>query len=212
MSSVEFEVAPEVLLLPSSADPALEQSFRRVAVEGKFLAAGGRPFFARGVTYGAFRPDGAGREYADEQLIERDFAQMAAMGINTVRIPHTVPPRCLLDIAAAHGLRVMVGLAAEQAAGYLIDRNLPRDFANRFRAKIRLCAAHPALLCVALGNEIMASQARWLGYRRIARYLHWLYTIVKEEDPNATVTYVNYPTTEYLELPFLDVVSFNVYL
>ncbi len=26
------------------------------------------------------------------------------------------------------------------------------------------------------------------------------------------MTYVNYPSTEYLELPFLDFVSFNVYL
>jgi O-antigen biosynthesis protein len=168
--------------------------------------------YVRGVTYGAFQPDEAGGEYADYQLIDRDFAQMGALGINTVRIPHTVPPRSLLDIAAKHGLRVMVGLSAEQSAGYLIDGNLPRDFVNRFRAKVRLCAGHPALLCVALGNEIMASQARWVGYRRITRFLHWLYTIVKEEDPDPIITYVNYPTTEYLELPFLDVVSFNVYL
>src|SRR5262249_57941003 len=28
----------------------------------------------------------------------------------------------------------------------------------------------------------------------------------------ALVTYVNFPTTEYLELPFLDFVAFNVYL
>jgi len=205
-------------LAPASFQPVLVRdrglrgSFNRTVVDGKFFSVDGKPFFVRGITYGAFEPDEAGREYADDRLIERDFAQMAAIGINTVRIPHTVPPRCLLDIAAAQGLRVMVGLAAEQAAGYLIDRNLPRDFANRFRAKIRLCAAHPALLCVALGNEIMASQARWLGYRRITRYLHWLFTIVKEEDPDAIVTYVNYPTTEYLELPFLDVVAFNVYL
>src|SRR5215469_18852161 len=205
-------LAPAGFLPVLVRDPGLRGSSNRAVVDGKFFSVDGEPFFVRGITYGAFEPDEAGREYADHRLIERDFAQMAAMGINTVRIPHTVPPRCLLDIAAAHGLRVMVGLAAEQAAGYLIDRNLPRDFANRFRAKIRLCAAHPALLCVALGNEIMASQARWLGYRRIARYLHWLFTIVKEEDPDATVTYVNYPTTEYLEVPFLDVVSFNVYL
>jgi glycosyltransferase involved in cell wall biosynthesis len=187
-------------------------SFNRTVVDGKFLSADGEPFFVRGVTYGAFRPEEASREYTDDRRIKRDFAQMAALGINTVRIPHTVPPRSLLDIAATHGLRVMVGLSAEQSAGYLIDRNLPRDFTDRFRAKVRLCFGHPALLCVALGNEIMASQARWLGYRRITRYLHWLYTIVKEEDPDAIVTYVNYPTTEYLELPFLDVVSFNVYL
>jgi len=57
----------------------------------------------------------------------------------------------------------MVGLAAEQGAGYLIDGKLPGDFAARFRAKIRVCADHPALLCFALGNEIPAAQARWLN-------------------------------------------------
>jgi len=183
-----------------------------VVVEGKFLAAGGEPFFVRGVTYGAFRADERGHEYTDARLVERDFAHMARLGINTVRIPHTVPPWSLLDTAQWHGLRVMVGLGAEQAAGYLIDGKLPGDFAARFRAKVRVCAGHPALLCFALGNEIMASQARWLGRRRVTRYLHRLYMIAKEEDPDAIITYVNYPTTEYLDLPFLDMVSFNVYL
>jgi glycosyltransferase involved in cell wall biosynthesis len=211
-NSSKSNIAPAILRPILSSSPVLRQSFNRTLVDGKFLSADGEPFFVRGVTYGAFRPDETGREYADDRLIERDFAQMAAFGINTVRIPHTMPPRSVLDIAAGLGLRVMVGLSAEQTAGCLIDRNLPRDFVAYFRAKVRLCAGHPALLCVALGNEIMASQARWLGCRRITRYLHWLYTIVKEEDPDAIVTYVNYPTTEYLELPFLDVVSFNVYL
>ena len=35
---------------------------------------------------------------------------------------------------------------------------------------------------------------------------------MKREDPGALVTYVNYPTTEYLELPFVDFLAFNVYL
>ena len=96
----------------------------RTSIDGKFLSAGGETFFVRGITYGAFRPDENGREYTHDGLIERDFTQMAALGINTVRIPHTVPPRSLLDIAARHGLRVMVGLSAEQAAGYLIDGKL----------------------------------------------------------------------------------------
>ena len=35
---------------------------------------------------------------------------------------------------------------------------------------------------------------------------------MRREDPGALLTYVNYPTTEYLELPFVDFVAFNVYL
>src|SRR6516162_4230320 len=116
----------------------------RTSIDGKFLSAGGETFFVCGVTYGAFRPDESGREYADDRLIEQDFTQMSALGINTVRIPHTVPTRMLLDMAARHGLRVMVGLAAEQAAGHLIDGNLPRDFVDRYRVKVRICAGHPA--------------------------------------------------------------------
>src|SRR6516162_5851851 len=212
MSITEAYIVPEVLPAVGSLDRSLVPLLGRTSVDGKFLSADSKTFYVRGVTYGAFTPDEAGREYADDPLIEHDFAQMAKLGINTVRIPHTVPPRSLLDIAALHGLRVMVGLSAEQSAGYLIDRKLPGDFADRFRAKVRVCAGHPALLCLALGNEIMASQARWLGRRRVTRYLQSLYKIVKKEDPQAIVTYVNYPTTEYLELPFLDLVSFNVYL
>src|SRR5207253_5607286 len=80
------------------------------------------------------------------------------------------------------------------------------------RAKVRECVGHPALLCYALGNEIPAPMARWLGRRKIERYLERLYRAVKAEDPDGLVTYVNYPTTEYLHLPFLDLVCFNVYL
>jgi O-antigen biosynthesis protein len=208
----QLSVAPADVQPVFSGAPGLRGSSNRVLVDGKFLSVDGEPLFVRGVTYGAFQPDDTGREYADDRLIERDFTQMAALGINTVRIPHTVPPRSLLDAAERHGLLVMVGLSAEQSAGYLIDGKLPGDFEARFRDNIRICAGHPALFCFALGNEIPAAQVRWLGRRRVTRYLKWLYAIVREEDPQALVTYVNYPTTEYLELPFLDLVSFNVYL
>jgi len=185
----------------------------RPHVRGKFLFAGDEKFYVRGVTYGAFQPDASGHEYHDPNVIERDFAQMAANGINTVRIPHTMPPRSLLGAARRHGLRVMVGLSAEQYLGFLIDRKKSlADIEALVRAKVRECAGHPALLCYALGNEIPSTMARWLGRRKIERYLKRLCRVIKEEDPDGLVTYVNYPTTEYLQLPFLDLVCFNVYL
>ncbi len=196
---------------PVSASPL--RSTPRPCVRGKFLFVGDEKLYVRGVTYGAFTPDAAGNEYHDLATVERDFALMAANGINAVRIPHTTPPRALLDIASRHGLRVMVGLSAEQYVGYLIDRppGAP-DVEALIRNKVRACAGHPALLCYALGNEIPALMARWLGRRKVERYLERLYRIVKQEDPEGLVTYVNYPTTEYLRLPFLDFVCFNVYL
>jgi GT2 family glycosyltransferase len=183
-----------------------------VTARGKFLYAGDGKFYVRGVTYGAFEPDPRGKEYHDLEKIERDFADMAAVGINAVRIPHTVPPRSLLDAASRHGLRVMVGLSAEQYVGYLIDRKKAPDVEGAIREKVRSCSGHPAILCYSLGNEIQAPVVRWLGRERVERYLRHLYEAVKEEEPFALVTYVNYPTTEYLQLPFLDLVSFNVYL
>jgi glycosyltransferase involved in cell wall biosynthesis len=187
-------------------------SYQRPRAAGKFLYLGNEKLWIRGVTYGAFRPDMHGNEYHNLDVIERDFAQMAANGLNAVRIPHTVPPRSLLDAAQQYGLRVMVGLSAEQHIGFLIDKKDTPDIEEVVRVKVQSCAGHPALLCYALGNEISASLLRWLNRSRVERYLQRLYRIIKSEDPDGLVTYVNYPTTEYLQLPFLDLVCFNVYL
>ena len=186
---------------------------KRPHVAGKFLFIGDEKFYVKGVNYGAFRPDPEKREYRNADQIERDFAQMRAHGINTVRIPHTMPPCSLMDAALRHGLRVMVGLSAEQYVGYLVDTQKARpDLEAIVREKVRTIQGHPGLLCYCIGNEIAASVARWLGRRRVERYLRCLHDAIKAEDPEGIVTYVNYPSTEYLQLPFLDLVCFNVYL
>ena len=184
----------------------------RPRVQGKFLFVGSEKLYVRGVTYGAFRPDVSGREYTNLERIASDFRSIAENGFNAVRIPHTNPPCELLDIAQRRGLWVMGGLSCEQSVGYLIDRGHTPDLERQIRHKVSSCAEHPALLCYALGNEIPGSVARWLGPKRIERYLRRMFEVVKEEDPDGIVTYVNYPTTEYLQLDFLDLLAFNVYL
>jgi O-antigen biosynthesis protein len=183
----------------------------RPVVRGKFLFIGAEKFYLRGVTYGTFQSDEQGVECLDPEVVERDFGQMAAHNINTVRV-YTVPPRWLLDAAQRHGLRVMVGLPWEQHVAFLETKAQAHAIEARVRAGVQACAGHPAVLCFTIGNEIPTSLVRWYGARRVAAFLKRLYRAVKAEDPQALVTYVNYPSTEYLKLPFLDFVCFNVYL
>jgi GT2 family glycosyltransferase len=206
------EVCADAPLLSADGRANVAQARARPRVHGKFLFVGEEKLYVRGVTYGAFEPDPAGREYHDLEVIDRDFALMAESGVNAVRIPHTMPPRVLLDAAEHHGLKVMVGLSAEQHAGYLADGRDASDLERAVRDKVAAVAGHPAILCYALGNEIEPTLARWVGRRTIERCLERLYEAVKDEDPGGIVTYVNYPTTEYLDLPFLDLLAFNVYL
>jgi glycosyltransferase involved in cell wall biosynthesis len=184
---------------------------RRPQVKGKFFFVGDEKLYVRGVTYGTFKPDEYGNGFQDPEVVGKDFAQMAANGINLVRI-YTAPPKWLLDIALRYRLYVMLGLPWEQHVTFLDSRKTARSIENRIRTMIREIASHRALFCYVIGNEIPSSIVRWHGRRKIQRYLKRLYTIAKKEDPDGLVTYVNYPTTEYLELPFLDFHCFNVYL
>jgi len=106
----------------------------------------------------------------------------------------------------------MVGLPWEQHIAFLDDKKRARAIEERVRKGVRACAGHPAVLCYAIGNEIPASIVRWYGHGRVEQYLERLYQAAKAEDPEGLVTYVNYPSTEYLQLPFVDLVCFNVYL
>lgn len=183
----------------------------RPDARGKFVFEGNEKIWLRGVTYGPFCPDEHGSEYHIPEQAARDFAMMAAHGINAIRT-YTVPPRWLLDVAAQQGLHVLVSLPWEQHVAFLEDKELCRKIRDKVQAGARSCAGHPALLGLAIGNEIPASIVRWHGPERTAKFLEELYSVAKTEDPETLVTYVNYPSTEYLLLPFLDLVSFNVYL
>jgi GT2 family glycosyltransferase len=106
----------------------------------------------------------------------------------------------------------MVGMWWEQFTTFLDDGARARRIVQKMRADVAGLAGHPAVLCFVLANEIPGAIVRWHGKSRIESFIRRLYETVKSEDPGALVTYVNFPTTEYLELPFLDFVAFNLYL
>jgi GT2 family glycosyltransferase len=192
------------------AEPARTSATARPEVRGKFIFADGRKLFIRGVTYGPFTPAADGCLYHDRETVAADFAGIAHVGANAVRT-YTVPPRWLLDVAHEHGLRVMVGFGWEQHITFLDERKRRKAIEAQVRDGVRQCAGHPAVLSYTIGNEIPSPIVRWYGPERIERFLGHLYKAVKQEEPGALVSYVNYPTTEYLKPPG-DFVCFNVFL
>jgi glycosyltransferase involved in cell wall biosynthesis len=183
----------------------------RPTIQGKFIYAGGKKIYIKGVTYGTFRPDENGNDHYDPAVVAADFAQMRDAGINAIRV-YSVPPVWFLNAALEFGLYVMVGLAWEQHVAFLDIRNRQNEIVKRVRNAVKSCGGHPAILCFTIGNEIPSNIVRWLGPKRVTQFLKRLYWAVKQEDPQALVTYVNFPSTEYLDLSFVDFFCFNVYL
>lgn len=183
----------------------------RPKITGKFITVNNEKFYVKGVTYGTFQPDAEGIQFPPREIIEMDFYLMALYGINTIRT-YTTPPVYLLDIALKNGLKVMIGLPWEQHITFLDSPERISSILNKVKQYVSSCVNHPAILCYAIGNEIPAPIVRFYGNKKIEAFLHRLYKVVKKIDPEGLVTYVNYPTTEYLHLPFLDFDCFNVYL
>ena len=174
------------------------------------LVAGER-FRIKGVSYGTFAPSALGDQLPDTATARRDFAAMAALGVNTIRA-YTAPRTELVDEAAGHGLRIMVGLPWTQHVAFLDHARTERAIRRQVLSRVKALEAYPAAFLFALGNEIPAGVVRWHGPRRIERFLRELYEEAKGAAPERLFTYVNFPPTEFLDLSCFDVSAFNVYL
>lgn len=182
----------------------------RPYIHGRSIVQGDRKLHIRGTTYGTFRGD-EGTHFPAPARVREDFAAMADAGANALRT-YVAPPPWLLDTAAERGLHVMVGLPWEQHVAFLDEPARAKQIEARVSEQVRACAGHPAILCYAIGNEIPAPIVRWNGKKRTERFLERVFWSAKAADPEGLFTYVNYPSTEYLELPFLDLSAFNVFL
>ncbi len=183
----------------------------RVRAHGRYLFAGDEKFFIKGVTYGPFPENENGEPLPGRDEVVRDFEMMRSAGVNTVRV-YYVPPRWFLDLAQSMGVRVMIGIPWPQHLCFLDQWEVKEQIKTVIREAVRPLAGHPAILAWLVGNEIPAHIVRWHGAKKIEKFLAKLTASVRREDPSGLVTYANYPSTEYLRLPFLDFLSFNVYL
>ena len=184
----------------------------RLSARGKYIYQDGQKFFARGVSYGPFAPNSRGESYPEPDRVAADFALMGELGVNLVRTYVTLPP-WMFDLAAKYGLRLMAGFYWPQHLAFLDSPEMMRDIRNTVRQEIAaLRQFKDTIFAYSIGNEIRSDLVRWHGPRAVSRFLAELYDIGKELDPGGLFTYSNYPSAEYLDLSFLDVISFNVYL
>ena len=73
-------------------------------------------------------------------------------------------------------------------------------------------AANPTVLALAVGNEIPVDLVRLYGSGKVADTLSRLVAQIHDADPGMLATYVNFPTTEFLEVEGQDLATFNVFL
>ena len=163
------------------------------------------------MSYGPFAPGSHGDPFPERDMARRDFALMHDLGANCFRV-FTPPPEWLLDLAEEHGLGVLVGLPWTEHVCFLDDRRVTDEIRAHVAAGVESCKNHPAVFAFLIGNEIPPDIVRWHRPERVSRFLRELYDVVKGVCPDAMVSYANFPSTEYLDLDFLDFISFNVYL
>jgi len=99
-------------------------------------------------------------------VVAKDFALMGQMGANVVRV-FTVPPVWLLDMAAAAGLRVLVGIPWSQHITFLDSRKVQGEIIQPVAEAVRGLNRHPAIFAYPIGNEIPPDMIRWHDGRRV---------------------------------------------
>ena len=190
---------------------AAEERSDRPRASGKFLFRGAEKFFVRAVSYGPFAPGPHGDQFPEPDMVRRDFALMRDLGANCLRT-FTPPPEWLLDLADESDLGVLVGLPWTEHVCFLDEPDVVTDIRTQLSAAVEVRKHHPAIVAFLIGNEIPPDIVRWHGAERVREFLRELYEMVKGLAPDVLVSYANFPPTEYLDLDFLDFISFNVYL
>jgi hypothetical protein len=119
----------------------------------------------------------------------------------------------MVEEAQKAGLRMMLGIPWPFHMAFLDSPDMMREIRDAVRKTVLDTRQFgETIAAYSIGNEIRSDIVRWHGPRAVSRFLAELRDLGKQIDPGALFTYSNYPSAEYLDLSFLDFVSFNVYL
>ncbi len=182
-----------------------------ISVKGKFLYQGEEKFFLKGISYGSFAPNGRGEYFPEPSMVVQDLVLLQKLGANCLRV-YTVPPLWLLDLLWEYGLRVLIGIPWAENICFLDSPVLKQQICTTIANAVKKSSGHPAVCGYLVGNEISPDIIRWYGSKRVGQFLGQLVKIVKSIAPRTLVSYANFPSTEYLQVDFIDFLAFNVYL
>ena len=198
---------------PAAAAPATLAAVAasRWRVDGRFLARGSVKAVPRGVTYGPFPANSRGEPFPEPEEARRDFRLMAAAGVDSIRT-YVVPPEWLVALAEESGIGVLMDVPWSKHLCFLDSGRARREARDAVRRAAVLGGRFSNVIGYSVGNEIPTDVVRWHGAGRIARFIGGLADVVRQADPGGLVTYASFPPTEYLDLPCLDFLTFNVYL
>ena len=184
----------------------------RLVANGKYLRDGAQKFYIRGVSYGPFAPNSRGERYPEPERAAADFALMKRLGANVIRL-YVPPPPWMVEEAQKAGLRMMLGIPWPFHMAFLDSADMMREIRDAIRKTVLETRQFgETIAAYSIGNEIRSDIVRWHGPRAVSHFLAELRDLGKQIDPEALFTYSNYPSAEYLDLSFLDFISFNVYL
>ncbi len=183
----------------------------RVRVDGKFFRLGDKKFYLKGVAYGPFAPRDGGDAFPTPEETARDFAQIAELGANLIRT-YMPPPRWILDLAAKHGLKLLIDIPWPKNHCFLDSERTKEQAREAVRGVVKACVGHSAVFAYSVVNEIPPDIVRWSGSTEVADFIDELIDLAKDIDPDCLCTFANYPPTEFLRPQNVDFFCFNVYL
>ncbi|MDF1812453.1 MAG: glycosyltransferase [Verrucomicrobiales bacterium] len=192
-----------------SDEPPVSTSSGPLRASGKVFRRGenGPVCFVKAVTFGPFPPGVfPGGEIRTELERVKD-----ELGANAVRF-YEPPPIHWLNDCADLELMAFISISWSQHVDFLNQKNIRRETELRIKDITNRYRGNRAVAGYFVGNEIETTLVRYLGPKKVVRFLEHLIDTGRSVDPGKLFSYANYPSTEFLIPGNQDFLAFNVYL